>query len=38
MDLIGSPTDYLTAEFVTNLPEEVNEELASTTALFATKK
>lgn len=38
MDLIGSPTDYLTADFVTNLPEEVNEELASTTALFATKK
>lgn len=38
MDLIGSPTDYLTEDFVTNLPDEVNEELASTTALFATKK
>lgn len=37
-DLIGSPTDYLTEDFVTNLPKEVNEELASTTALFATKK
>lgn len=37
-DLLASPIDYLEENFVKELPEEMNEELASTTALFATKK
>ena len=36
-DLIGSPLDYLGKEIVTALPEDVNYELASTTALIARK-
>lgn len=36
-DLMASPVDYLNEDFVSNLPNEANEELASTTALFATK-
>ena len=36
-DLLASPIDYLEENFVKELPEEMNEELASTTALFATK-
>ena len=36
-DLMASPIDYLNEDFVSNLPHEANEELASTTALFATK-
>jgi SAM-dependent methyltransferase len=36
-DLLASPIDYLDENFVQDLPEEMNEELASTTALFATK-
>tara|TARA_Y100000588_G_scaffold387878_1_gene486755 strand:+ start:398 stop:1183 length:786 start_codon:yes stop_codon:yes gene_type:complete len=36
-DLLASPIEYIEENFVKNLPEEMNEELASTTALFATK-
>ena len=36
-DLLESPLKYLGEPFVSQLPHEVNFELASTTALFATK-
>jgi hypothetical protein len=36
-DLIGNPVDYLDHDFVKNLSEEKNIELACTTALFAKK-
>jgi hypothetical protein len=37
-DLMKPPTEYLEDNFVTNLGNDANEELASTTAIFATKK
>jgi SAM-dependent methyltransferase len=36
-DLLAPPIDYLNENFVLDLPQEMNEELASTTAIFATK-
>ncbi len=37
-DLMASPIEFLNEDFVTSLPNVANEELASTTALFATKQ
>jgi len=36
-DLIGDPIDYLTQDFVQNLPKETNFELACTTMILAKK-